>query len=154
MKNLNAAQVKQIAKELKVKNWWNKRREDLVAEIAEAKGWSHEKPEVIEYLLAGGEIKKLPYGPENKPGIKHQESAGMKKPRKRPTKKTSTKKEKAPKAPKGDVVTLAQICEELGVEGRIARRKLRGSDIQKPGKQWEWTPGHEDIDRIKELLAK
>ena len=153
MKNLNAAQVKQIAKELKVKNWWNKRRDDLVIEIAEAKGWSHEKPEVIEYLLAGGEIKALPYGPENKPEIRHQESAG-KPSRRKPTKRKTPKKEKAPKATKEDVVSLKDICTELGIEGRIARRKLRTSDIQKPGKQWEWTPGHEDIQKIKNLLTK
>lgn len=154
MTNLNATQIKQIAKELKVKNWWNKRRDDLVIEISTIKGWEGETPEVIEYLLAGGEIKQLPYGPEVKPEIRHQESAG-KPARRKPTKKSPKKvKEKTPKAPKEDVVSLKDICTELGIEGRIARRKLRTSDIEKPGKQWEWTPGHEDIQKIKDLLTK
>lgn len=152
MKNLNAAQVKQIAKELKVKNWWNKKRQDLVTEIATMKGWEGETTEVIEYLLAGGEIKQLPYGPEVKPEIRHQESAG-KPARRKPTKKKTAKKEKTPKAPKGDVVTLAEICTEMGIEGRIARRKLRTSGIPKPGKQWEWNIGHEDIQKVKDLLG-
>jgi len=77
MTTLNAAQVKQIAKELKVKNWWNKKRADLITEIADLKGWTGETPETVEYLLGGGEIKQLPYGPEVKPEIRHQESAGQ-----------------------------------------------------------------------------
>jgi len=156
MTTLNAAQVKQIAKELKVKNWWNKKRADLITEIADLKGWTGETPETVEYLLGGGEIKQLPYGPEVKPEIRHQESAGQA--RKKPTKvtkKTADKAEKktAKKVTDENTVTLAGICLELGVEGRIARRKLRTSDITKPGKQWEWELGNADIDKVKTLLG-
>lgn len=165
MKKLNAAEVKQVAKSLKVKNWWNKKRDDLVAEIAAIKGWTQEKPEVIEYLLSGGEIKK---GKDPKlPGVKPEteKSAGK---RRRPVKTSArvrkekgqdaegaiTKPRKKVKRDTSNLVTIQQICEELGVVGRIARRKLRGSDIKKPGSAWEWETGHEDIEKVKSLLSE
>lgn len=52
-----------------------------------------------------------------------------------------------------DHISLHDICEELGVEGRIARRKLRNSDITKPGSSWEWPANHKDIAKVKELLS-
>lgn len=157
MKQLNAAEVKQVAKELKIKDWWNKKRDVLVAEIAEVKGWSSEKTEIIEFLLAGGEITKCP-APEFPAPRPNREDQAMltpekRKPRKRPTKKSETleKKSKKTESTEGRV-TLSQICEELGVEGRIARRKLRGSKIEKPGSTWAWPEGDESIEEVKDLL--
>lgn len=159
MTNLNAAQVKQIAKELKVKNWWTKKRADLVTEIAEIKGWSNETPEIIEFLLAGGEIQKCPASefPLPKPeketsAMIAQDKPEKKKPRKRPAKKTAEKKTAKKKQPQEGMVTLPDLCKELGVEGRIARRKLRTAKFEKPGSTWAWEEGAKEIDEVKELL--
>ena len=158
MKNLNAAEVKQVAKELKIKNWWNKKRADLVTEIAEVKGWSHETPEIIEFLLAGGEIKQCPASefPLPKPeketsAMVAQDKPEKKKPRRRPAKKAKATTEKS-RQPQEGMTTLADICKELGVEGRIARRKLRTAKFEQPGATWAWEEGSKEIDEVKELL--
>lgn len=155
MKNLNAAEVKQIAKELKVKDWWNKKRADLVAEIAEIKGWSHEAPEIIEFLLAGGEIKQCPASEFPLPKPEKETSAMVateKKPRRRPAKKVKATTEKKSRQPQEGMVSLSDICTELGVEGRIARRKLRTAKFEKPGATWAWAEGSKEIEEVKDLL--
>src|SRR5690606_38446427 len=143
-----AKELRTMAKELGIKGWHKlNKREELVAAIAEKNGWSNERPEIIEFLVNGGKIKQLPgfEGVKPKPvrkdsGVKIQTT----KPRRIPR--------KVAKPVETNMVTLRSICEELGVEGRVARRKLRNSDIPKPGSQWEWSKGHEDIKRVKELL--
>ena len=118
--------------------------------------------EMTMFLAKGGCIKELPGFEGIKPLPNRKEtSAGGKTStteRRKPTKSTGATKteptEKKAAKNTGDVVSLASILEELGVEGRIARRKLRGSDIEKPGSAWEWPTGHADITKVKELLKK
>ena len=51
-----------------------------------------------------------------------------------------------------DMVTLKQICEELGISAASARRKLRNKLTKDAGDfRWEWTP--EQADEIKALLT-
>lgn len=154
MANLTAAQVKQIAKELKVKNWWNMKRADLVAAIAEIKGWTNHTPENLEFLLAGGTVTELP--PAGIPPIKPpKETSALKvqeKPkRKRPTKKADKKapaKKKTTSLPEG-WVTLAQLCEEHSVEPRVARRRLRNSEAEKDNNYgWAWEAPATEIVKI------
>lgn len=143
-----AKELRTMAKELGIKRWHQlNKREELVAAIAEKNGWSNEKPEVIEFLVNGGKIERLPgfEGVKPKPVKEDREMQTIEKPRRTPRKVAKKPAEKT-------TVTLQSICEELGVEGRIARRKLRNSDIPKPGPQWEWSKGHEDIEKVKELL--
>lgn len=65
--------------------------------------------------------------------------------------KTATKKPTAEK-PADDRVTLAAICEELGMNPAAARRKLRAAEIERPeGQAWSWKPGRE-LDKIKKVL--
>lgn len=140
-----AKELRTMAKELGIKGWHKlNKREELVSAIAEKNGWSNEKPEVIEFLINGGKIKRLPgfEGVKPKPVRRDSEMQTPKKPRRTPRKV----------AKQSNMITLRSICEELGVDGRVARRKLRNSDIPKPGSQWEWSQGHEDIKRVKELL--
>lgn len=151
MKSLNAQQVKQLAKELKIKNWWNKKRDDLVSEIAELKGWGHEPKNIQEYLVAGGQVQQCPDMPSPMPACPTETSASLKAPKK-PSKKASPKKAKKAKKSEANVVSLSDICQELKIEPRVARRKLRNSDIKKPAAGWEWKPGDTDIDAVKELL--
>lgn len=139
-------ELRTMAKELGIEGWHKlNKREELVAAIAEKNGWSHERPEIIEFLINGGKIERLPgfEGVKPKPVRGDRKIQTTEKPRRTPRKVAKKTAE---------TVTLQSICEELGVNGRIARRKLRNSDIPKPGPQWEWSKGHEDIEKVKELL--
>lgn len=156
MKPLTAAALKAMAKELQIKDWWNKKKEVLLQEVSEARGCGHESPPVQEFLLQGGEIKSLPGFEGIAPKPTREDSAMTA--RKKPVKKTPVKKTPAKKAtPKkvestGGLVTLGDLCKELGVEGRVARRKLRGSEIEKPGAQWAWEEGSKELNSVIELL--
>lgn len=170
---LTLNQLKATAKGLEVTYAKTVTRVELIAAIAEKKGWADEKPEVIEFLLSGGCIETLPgfVAPAPKKSANNREtSAGgkvqpeapgaRKTPRKvikseaERTKKPSKTPSETKPAKTGNQVTIQAICEELGVEGRVARRKLRGSDITKPGDSWTWEAGHADIQKVRELLKK
>lgn len=135
-------------------------RADIVQAIAESKGWTGEKPEVIEFLIMGGKIDEVPgfTGVAPKKTNSRESSAGGKvepvetKPKKTPRKVTKSDKPAKVTKPESDGVTLASILEEIGTDPRVARRKLRGSDIQKPGDSWSWPVGHADIQRVRDLL--
>lgn len=153
------AWIKAQAKELKI-NPVGKTTEKLLTLVAAKR---EETEEVTLYLANGGCITELPGFEGIKPLPNRKEtSAGGKTPsgevkRKTPRKLSKPAKESKPAkkpAKESNLVTLASILEELGVEGRIARRKLRGSDIQKPGAQWEWESGHADIAKVRKLLSK
>ena len=52
-----------------------------------------------------------------------------------------------------EMISLKQICEELGIKPAAARRKLRGKLGKNEGDfRWEFTPGAE-VDKVKELLT-
>lgn len=152
------AWIKKEAKDLKI-NPVGKSMETILSLIDERTGRDRA---LTLYLANGGCIKELPGFEGIKPLPNRKEtSAGGKTStteRRKPTKSTGATKteptEKKAAKNTGDVVSLASILEELGVEGRIARRKLRGSDIEKPGSAWEWPTGHADITKVKELLKK
>lgn len=156
--------VRELAKALGIPFSGKTERAQLVQEIAKQKGWENETTEVIEFLIGGGSISEVPGFTAIAPKPNNREtSAGGKvepvpeKPKKAPRKlsKPESAEAKPAKAAKPDgSVTLAGLLEELGVEGRVARRKLRGSDIQKPGDSWSWEAGHADIQRVRDLLKK
>ncbi len=49
--------------------------------------------------------------------------------------------------PTGDVITLADLCQELNIEGSKARQKLRAANIAKP---YAWAK--DEVDAIKKIL--
>lgn len=164
-RSLTLPQLKEICKTLGIANSKTTPRADLMHAIAKAKGWDEEKPEVIEFLLAGGEISEVPGFTGIAPKVNNREtSAGGKvqpqepKAPRKPRKVNKPKEERgalrADLVIEGTLVTLQVICEELGVEGRVARRKLRGSDIQKPGDSWTWNADHQDVQLVRDLLTK
>lgn len=151
------AWIKAEAKTLKI-NPVGKSMEALLGLVATAR---KETTEVVLFLANGGKVEEVPGFAGIKPRPNRKEtSAGGKvetTPKKAP-RRISKQDPVEPKARKldagSDLVSLKSICEELGVEDRIARRKLRGSDITKPGSSWEWKAGHKDIAKVKELLKK
>ena len=52
----------------------------------------------------------------------------------------------------GDVTTLQDIIDEVGITGAKARKLLRAGTVSKPGKQWVWPNGHKDIKTVTETL--
>lgn len=160
MTNLNATEIKQIAKTLKIKNWWNKKRADLVIEIAVIKGWTDAEPATLEFLIAGGVITQCEAAaiPAPKHTKEDQAFAVTEKPapkrRKPSTKKKTDKKPTEAKivTPQGDGINLANLCKELSVEPRIARRKLRNAKFVKPATGWFFLTA--DIQAVKDLLTK
>lgn len=142
--------------------------DEVVFAIADLKGWANEPNEVIEFLINGGSIEEVPgfVGIAPKPnsretsaGGKVEPAAPKKTPRKLGKASSEPKPAKTPGAkksidPNATSITIQCICAELGVEDRIARRKLRTSDIPKPALGWYWEAGHADIQRVKDLLTK
>lgn len=152
--------IKAQAKEHKI-NPVGKSTEKLLELVAEKQGVT---TEMVLFFANGGKIEELPgfEGIKPLPNRKETSAGGKTLPegvkRKTPRKISKDKPAKESKpakkpAKESNLVTLASILEELGVEGRIARRKLRGSDIAKPGAQWEWEAGHADIAKVRKLLG-
>ena len=113
--------------------------------------------EVVLFLANGGSIKEVPgfKGVAPRKVNTTETSAGGKVAAKRePRRIKRTEPTETPKKVNKDgIITLQNICDELGVEGRIARRKLRSSTITKPGTSWEWAADHADIALVKELIG-
>lgn len=76
--------------------------------------------------------------------------------KKRTTKKASTKKgarRVAKKVTKTNRVPLKKICQDLKIDPKLARRKLRAADLKghDPKSRWEFTPAQ--AKKAKEILA-
>lgn len=76
MKKLNAKEVRDLAKQLGVKEYWLKNRATLVSEIVIIKGWEKESEAVVEFLMAGGEIKSGKDSVNQSSGPSVESSAG------------------------------------------------------------------------------
>ena len=49
------------------------------------------------------------------------------------------------------IINIKELAYELNTTPKALRKWLRGHNINKPGKRWEWTEGHEDLEKIKQL---
>ena len=156
VKPLTMDELRKYARSLKVPKVHTFKRPALIKKLCSLLGIDSDKepPEVVEYLIAGGRIKLCPaqQAPAPKPT---KTSQALLKPVKKKRKRTRVRKPRGVSTPRQvpeNAVSLSQILEELGVSSRIARRKLRGSDIKKPGPVWVWEKGHKDIAKVKRLL--
>jgi hypothetical protein len=54
-----------------------------------------------------------------------------------------------------NLVTLKQLCFDLDIEPRVARRRLRNSPLGKVGigQRWEWSAGSEALDQVRTILT-
>lgn len=156
---LTLTKLQQTAKSVKIKNWWKMKKAELIAALKKHHTLNTEAE--LEFLINGGEIKKLPDAPDQIEANNDEGCAGFKrerkeprKPRKakKPAKKPAKKEAKKPtKAFDGYITTLAEICEELDVNPKAARRKLRASDLKKPAGGWKWAS--DDTKSIEEVKA-
>lgn len=126
LKTLTAADLKTLAKELKVKNWWNLKKADLITELTNIK------------LDLEDQAAVQKANEEYQEELKKAETQEAKKTQKAQAKK----KAKAVKVKKDEenLVTLKELAAEFGMKGTKARRLLRDAAISRPygGNRWEW----------------
>lgn len=125
LETLTAAELKTLAKEFKVKNWWNLKKADLITELTNLKLDLEDKADVQKATE------------EYKEELKKTESQET-----QPSEKKTPEKTKAPKVEKDEenLVTLKELAAEFHMKGTKARRLLRDAAISRPygGNRWEW----------------
>ena len=125
LETLTAAELKTLAKEFKVKNWWNLKKADLITELTNIKLDLEDKDAVQKATE------------EYQEELKNTESQET-----QPSEKKTSKKTKAHKVEKDEenLVTLKELAAEFHMKGTKARRLLRDAAISRPygGNRWEW----------------
>ena len=125
LETLTAAELKTLAKEFKVKNWWNLKKADLITELTNIKLDLEDKAAVQKATE------------EYQEELKKNESQET-----QPSEKKTPQKIKAPKVEKDEenLVTLKELAAEFHMKGTKARRLLRDAAISRPygGNRWEW----------------
>lgn len=125
LETLTAAELKTLAKEFKVKNWWNLKKADLITELTNIKLDLEDKAAVQRATEEYQEELKKTESQETQPSEK-----------KTPKKTKTTKVEKNEE----NLVTLKELAAEFHMKGTKARRLLRDAAISRPygGNRWEW----------------
>lgn len=136
--SLKSTELKNLAKEFKVKNWWLLNKSSLVSALVEIK-LGQEDDEAVR--KANEEHQKE----LQKKDQETEESFNGK--------AKTTRKPKAPKVEKDqdNLVTIKELAAEYGMKGTKARRLLRNETAARPfgGNRWEW-----DKELHKEALDK
>lgn len=169
LNDLNVKQLKEFARDYKVKNWWKKNRTELLydvwialpLELKEKPKTEEEKHQDLEndvkaFEENGGEIvtckpqrnkKRVPAtqaSAEKMVGGKKMAVAnGEIKIRKSRVKRVREDE---------NIVTLQSIIEKIGLSGQLARKALRASGVEKPGKQWCWPKDSAALTNVTELM--
>lgn len=125
LETLTAAELKTLAKEFKVKNWWNLKKDDLITELTNIKLDLEDKAAVQRATKEYQEELKKTESQETQPSEKET-----------PKKTKTTKVEKNEE----NLVTLKELAAEFHMKGTKARRLLRDAAISRPygGNRWEW----------------
>lgn len=162
LSTLTAENLKKLAKEYKVKNWWLLKKTELLEVLTliqeEAKEETHTTEEDVKEMIhqAAKELGiELETREENPlvpmPGTQDPnwgEKAAGKAPKK-------AKKEKTPKVEKNEdnLVTLKELAAEYHMKGTKARRLLRNETAARPfgGNRWEWD---KDLHKAELELAR
>lgn len=163
---LKAEDLKKLAKDHKVKNWWLLKKADLIAALAEiqaeVKEEEHLTPDDIDDLISQvqkelGLDKEVPQ--EKNPLVPmpgtQDPNWGEKAAGKAP------KKAKTPKASKvekdqDNLVTIKELAAEFNMKGTKARRLLRNESALRPfgSNRWEWDKvlHTEELNKVREIL--
>lgn len=134
LKTLNLEDLQNLAKELKVKNWWTMKKADLLTKVADTIFDLQDKAAVQK---ANEEYQKELEEMANKV---YQEEKIPENPKSTP--KKAPKTTKTPKVEKDEenLVTLKELAAEFHMKGTKARRLLRNETAARPfgGNRWEW----------------
>lgn len=135
---LKSTELKELAKEFKVKNWWLLNKNNLINALVEIKLDLEDKAAVQKATEEYQEELKKTESQETKT-----------------TEKKTTKKNKAPKVEKNEenLVTLKELAAEFHMKGTKARRLLRNETAARPfgGNRWEWD---KDLHKAELELAR
>ena len=125
LETLTAVELKTLAKEFKVKNWWKLKKADLITELTNIKLDLEDKAAVQKATEKYQEELKETESQETQT-----------------TEKKTSKKTKTTKVEKNEenLVTLKELAAEFHMKGTKARRLLRDAAISRPygGNRWEW----------------
>lgn len=144
LSTLTAENLKKLAKEYKVKNWWLLKKTELLEALTliqeEAKEETHTTEE---------DVKEMIHQAAKELGIELETQEEPKQ------KVSKAKKEKAPKVEKNEdnLVTLKELAAEYHMKGTKARRLLRNETAARPfgGNRWEWD---KDLHKAELELAR
>ena len=141
LETLTAAELKTLAKEFEVKNWWTLKKAELLEILTTMQEEQKEEEHLTEADIEEA-VKKA------------AEELGIENPEIVPQKKT-TKKTKTPKVEKNEenLVTLKELAAEFHMKGTKARRLLRNETAARPfgGNRWEWD---KDLHKAELELAR
>lgn len=134
LKTLTSADLKTLAKELKVKNWWNLKKADLITELTNIKLDLEDKAAVQKANEEYQEELKKTETQETREEVKEEAKKTQKAQAKKKTKASKVEKDEE------NLVTLKELAAEFGMKGTKARRLLRDAAISRPygGNRWEW----------------
>lgn len=123
---MTATELKNQAKERKIKNWWNLKKAELIEALSTL-------DKVDEAEKAAKEVETEP---AKKKASKKDKANGVEK-------------------NEENIITLKELAMEYGIKGSKARRLLREADIERPYKRWEWDQEehHDIVTEVKALLG-
>lgn len=163
LQNMKVIELKELAKEAKVSNWWTLKKVDLVKAL-EVNPISLELETIIqeeieiEEALTESDIKEI------SPKLEEVKVPIIKKEPKEELHIIDVTGNEEVKIPiikvepieDENLVTLKELIIEAGVKGTKARRLLRNANIERPSKRWEWDSIEHAhiIEQVKELLSK
>lgn len=137
LETLNLKNLQALAREFKVKNWWNLKKADLITELTNIKLDLEDKAAVQKATEEYQEELKETESPKTK------------------TTEKKTKTTKAPKVEKNEenLVTIKELAAEFHMKGTKARRLLRNETAARPfgGNRWEWD---KDLHKAELELAR
>ena len=145
---LKSTELKALAKEYKVKNWWLLNKADLVSALVEVKLALEDKA-AVELANKVYQDEKIPMPGTQDPNW-GEKAAGR-----------ASKKPKAPKAPKvekdqDNLVTIKELAAEFNMKGTKARRLLRNESALRPfgSNRWEWDKvlHTEELNKVRGIL--
>lgn len=141
LETLTAAELKTLAKEFKVKNWWTMKKAELLEILTTIQEEQKEEEHLTEADIEEA-VKKA------------AEELGIENPEIVPQEKT-TRKTKTTKVEKNEenLVTLKELAAEFHMKGTKARRLLRNETAARPfgGNRWEWD---KDLHKAELELAR
>lgn len=91
--------------------------------------------------VAAAAAEEAPTTKKVKPGTKAPAVAETKK----PEKKAKVEKE-------DNTTSLKELCEELGIDPRSARVKLRKEYQREEGGRWAWPTGSKELAKVRKIL--
>lgn len=141
---LKSTELKELAKEFKVKNWWLLNKASLINALVEIK-LDQEDQEAVKRANEEYQRELREKDKEAEDTFNEKKASKVRKPR-------------VPKVEKDqdNLVTLKDLAAEFGIKGTKARRLLRNETAARPygGNRWEWDKNlhKEELEAARSIL--